>query len=145
MNSLATIIAFVSSVDAIGSGSRAVFAMARDGMFPAWLAVVDARFDVPLRAMSVITLPPMLIILIYIGNTTAFYGFMSVILASVMVLYTIPIALHLFNRLQHRETLGPWNLGKLGPVVNIAALAWSYFLVIVLCFPTINPVTVENM
>ncbi|KAI4859424.1 amino acid transporter [Hypoxylon rubiginosum] len=145
MNSVATIIAFVSAVDAIGSGSRAIFAMARDNMFPSWLAVVDARFDVPVRGMMVITIPPMFIILIYIGNTTAFYGFMSVILASGMVLYTLPIGLHLFNRMQHRATLGPWNLGKLGPFINLAALMWSCFLVIVLCFPTLNPVTVENM
>ncbi|KAI1079805.1 amino acid transporter [Whalleya microplaca] len=145
MNCMATMIAFVSAVDAIGSGSRALFAMARDGMFPKWLAHVDPRFDVPVRAMAVIVFPPMLIILIYIGNTTAFYGFMSGILVSIMGLYAIPIGILLSNRLRNKIEMGPWNLGKLGPFVNIMALMWCSFLMIVLSFPTTNPVTYQNM
>src|SRR5690349_11662283 len=99
MNMTATLIAFVSAVDAMGSGSRVVFALARDFMFPSWLAVVNPRFDVPIRALSVVAVPPMLLILIYIGNTTSFYGFMSRIVGSRIGLYLVPIGLILVNKM----------------------------------------------
>ena len=141
----ATMVAFVSAVDAMGSGARVLFALARDSMFPSWLAVVSPRFDVPLRALALVSLPPMLFILIYIGNTTAFYGFMSGILVSMVALYLVPIALIFVNRLFRQVPFGPYTLGRYGSTINALALLWFGFLFIVLCFPTSNPVTVENM
>lgn len=40
---------------------------------------------------------------------------------------------------------GPWNMGKLGMAVNILALAFCTFLIIFLPFPTVLPVTAQNM
>lgn len=40
---------------------------------------------------------------------------------------------------------GPWTLGKLGIAVNMLAMAFCLFLVIFLPFPTILPVTAQNM
>ncbi|KAH8889175.1 amino acid transporter [Thozetella sp. PMI_491] len=145
LNATATLVAFVSAVDAMGSGARVLFALARDSMFPTWLAVVSPRFDVPIRALFVVTLPPMLLILIYLGNATAFYGFMSGILVSMIIIYLVPISFIFMTRLRKEIAYGPISLGKFGTIINGAALIWFSFVVIALCFPSVNPVTVENM
>jgi choline transport protein len=51
------------------------------------------------------------------------------------------------RRFNHKRPIefGPWNLGKLGIVVNILAMAFCLFLIIFLPFPTILPVTAQNM
>jgi choline transport protein len=38
-----------------------------------------------------------------------------------------------------------FNLGKFGPFVNAIAVSWVFFLDILYCFPTLMPVTAENM
>lgn len=38
-----------------------------------------------------------------------------------------------------------FNLGKLGPFVNGTAVAWVVFLDVLYCFPTVRPVTAQNM
>ena len=38
-----------------------------------------------------------------------------------------------------------FNLGRFGPFVNATAVAWVVFLDILYCFPTVLPVTPQNM
>lgn len=38
-----------------------------------------------------------------------------------------------------------FNLGRLGPVINVTAVAWVVFLNVVYCIPTALPVTPQNM
>ena len=57
----------------------------------------------------------------------------------------IPQAIVLFRG---REKVLPpryFNLGRLGPVVNATAVAWVVFLDVLYCFPTLLPVTPQNM
>ncbi|KAH7013921.1 amino acid/polyamine transporter I [Ilyonectria destructans] len=146
MNSFSTAIAFISCSDALSAGARGLFAMARDGMFPSVLAKVSPRFDVPLNALLVVSIPTSLLSLIYLGNITAFYGFISGTLVAQMLLYSIPIACMLLAKLKSKEPRGPWRMNKMvGSIVNGAGALWAIFLLIVLSFPTALPVTADKM
>lgn len=123
-----------------------MFAMARDGMLPEVLAQVNARFDIPLNALFVVTIPPALLSIIYIGNSTAFYGFISAVLVATMIQYVVPISTMLYRKLFSEPPRGPWRLGRIqGVVVNTIAALWALFLMVVLSLPTTLPTTVETM
>jgi amino acid transporter len=146
LSCFSTVIAFISTADALAAGSRSMFAMSRDGLFPAVLAKVNPRFDIPLNALLVVSIPTALLCLIYLGNETAFYGLISGTLVSTMLLYSVPIALMLLAKLKHTEPRGPWVMNKaLGLVVNTIGSLWAVFLVVILSFPTMLPVTADNM
>jgi len=51
------------------------------------------------------------------------------------------------RRFNHERPIdfGPWSLGKIGLTCNILAIAFCIFLIIFLPFPTILPVTAQNM
>ena len=40
---------------------------------------------------------------------------------------------------------GPFHLGKYGVPLNIVSVIWIAFFSIILCIPTVNPVTPETM
>lgn len=145
MNAIATIVAFQAALDALGSGSRAIFAMSRDGLFPKFLAKVHPKYDVPINALLLQSIPPMLIALIYIGNTTAFYGIMSGVLIIMMLFYCLPISMLLYRRLRGEMPFGPWSMGRVGPFINGLAICWTLFIFVVLSLPTQMPVTSANM
>lgn len=42
-------------------------------------------------------------------------------------------------------TPGPWNLGRFSWYINVWAVVWTFFVSIVFVFPTLLPVTPENM
>lgn len=119
--------------------------MGRDGVFPKILAKVDPHWDVPINALIFCVTPSMLLFLIYVGNTTAFYGFMSGVLLSMMSLYLASIGMQLYKRLKGEAIFGPWMLGRFGVLINTGAVIWISFLVVVLSLPSQRPVTAGNM
>jgi choline transport protein len=146
LNAMATSIAFGAGVDTTGATARTIYAMARDKAFPSFLAKVDTNFDVPIWAMLLAAVPQYIIGLIYIWNSTAFYGIMSGVLVIQMSSYLVPIALHLFwGRRSGTITYGPWNMGRFGWIVDSLSFAWCLFLIVFLSFPLYQPVTAANM
>lgn len=145
LNCISTTMAFVSLVDVFGSASRAVFAMARDGLFPSWFVKVSPRFDIPSNAMWLVGVPSGLFPLVLLGNSTAFYGFISGILVGSMLTYAVPIAMMIVRKFQGTEPRGPWHMGRFGLIVNILAMIWVCFLIVVLSWPSTYPVTQINM
>lgn len=61
--------------------------------------------------------------------------------------YTLPIASFTWYKLTHKDVeYGPWRMNKVfGLLVNVFALCWCLFFVIVLPFPPEMPVTAANM
>ncbi len=135
-------VGFIGGMDLVGSGARTIWAMARDNAFPKCFRTLHPKYNIPHWAILVSTLPLLPLAIIYIWNTTAFYGIISGILITQIPTYLIPIGLHLFSRERH---LGPWNLGKFGRVVNAISVLYLVFLLIFLCFPMQQPVTDKNM
>jgi amino acid transporter len=87
----------------------------------------------------------MLLGLINLGSSSAFLAFVSVGVISLAVSYGIPIAISLFHR--RRDVNGArWTMGSaVGWVVNIIALLWIAFEMILFSMPTVLPVTEVSM
>lgn len=88
----------------------------------------------------------MLINLIPIGSSIAFYAVTSLSTISLYVSYVPPIALLLLRKLEGRHpTYGPWSLGKWGIPINIFALCYALYIIIFLALPPLLPVTGDTM
>lgn len=91
------------------------------------------------------TVVQMLLGLINLGSSSAFLAFVSVGVISLAVSYGIPIAISLFHR--RRDVNGArWTMGStVGWVVNIIALLWIIFEMVLFSMPTVLPVTEVSM
>ncbi|KAK0638342.1 Choline transport protein [Lasiodiplodia hormozganensis] len=145
--SLSTYLAFVGGIDAQGSCARTLWAMARDDAFPAPFRSVHPRWEVPVCCIVVSAVAQLAIGAIYIGNSTAFYGLISGVLALYMLTYAMAIGLHTTAKFGSSRKIeyGPWALGRLSLPLNVVALAWAVFTIVFLCFPLYRPVTAGNM
>lgn len=133
------ITAFVSCVLSLqAAGSRLLYAFARDRMLPgsAWLSKMSTRHSVPANALLVACVIPIVICLyVYmfpeqLPRVTAFavlgiyISFQAVVLAA------------LRQRLRGWKPAGDWNLGSWGMLVNVLALCYGIFAMILLIKPT---------
>jgi len=130
--------AFISCVLSLqAAGSRLLYSFGRDRMLPGsgWLARLSPRHAVPTNALIVVSVVPMLICLfVYwqpdtLARVTAFavlgiyISFQSVVLAA------------LRQRFRGWRPAGLWNLGGWGFAVNVLALAYGIFAMVLLIKP----------
>jgi len=84
--------------------------------------------------------------LINIGSSVAFNAIVSLVVASYLSSYLIPIVLLIRKRIRNEKiNFGPWNLGRWGLAVNIFAAAYTLLTVIFTFFPPSVPVTATTM
>ncbi|KAH9893831.1 amino acid transporter [Xylariomycetidae sp. FL2044] len=144
---LVIVITFFCSVSITVAASRCTWAFARDRALPlsrVWSAI-DARHGTPVYALALTTAVQMLLGLINLGSSSAFLAFVSVGVVSLAVSYGIPIAISLAHR-RREVSSARWNVGKtLGPVVNVLAVAWIAFELVLFSMPTALPVTPVSM
>ncbi|KAF4962587.1 hypothetical protein FSARC_9365 [Fusarium sarcochroum] len=143
-------IAIAATAAGITSTSRTLWAFARDRSTPfdKHLSKVDARLQVPIYAVVVVTVLQMLLGLIYIGNTTAFNAILSMAIIGMYASYAFPIIAMLFarRRLLSANGFGPFKLGRIaGPILNVISLIWIIVVVVFSTFPTTMPVTPQSM
>ncbi|KAL4896380.1 amino acid permease [Aspergillus ambiguus] len=144
---LVLVITLFCSISITVAASRSTWAFARDDALPLarlW-ARVHPRLGVPVGSLALLTLIQMLLGLINLGSSSAFTAFVSVGVIALAVAYAIPIALSL---LQGRRDVAHahWCCGPVvGPVVNVLALAWIAFELILFSMPTALPVTRVSM
>lgn len=83
--------------------------------------------------------------LIQLGSDTAFNVLVSLATLGIMSTYLISIGCVLLKRLRH-EQLPParWSLGRFGAIINLYAVLYSAFIVILCCFPLNLPVTAAS-
>ena len=87
-----------------------------------------------------------LLSLINIGSTTAFNALISLATFALYISYGFPIVLLVIRRFRGQNIeFGPWSMGRFGLFTNLVAIAFCTFLTIFLPFPTIIPVTAQNM
>lgn len=150
MSLMLIMIATAATVGGIASASRTLWAFARDKAVPfdGYFSHIDKRFQVPVRAVVVVTLAQILLGFLYLGNTTAFNAVLSMAIIGIYISYSIPIAYMLISgrkKLSPRE-YGPFKLGGwLGPVLNVVSLLWMTLVIIFSTFPSMQPVTSQNM
>lgn len=84
--------------------------------------------------------------LLNIGSTTALTAMFALTTSTLYVSYLIPIVLLVMKRLRKDHiAFGPWTLGRWGLPVNIFAILFGILVCIFVPFPTILPVTAQNM
>lgn len=131
-------------VTAQQAGSRMVFAFSRDQMLPlsqVWCRT-SRRSETPVAAVWLCTGLCVLISLIGLGSHTAVAAIFSICAICHNIAYCVPISYkHLYGTF-HR---GPWHMGHASLAVDIFSLLWSAFVSVVLMFPTMRPVTPENV
>ncbi|KAI4858694.1 putative GABA permease [Hypoxylon rubiginosum] len=146
LNAVSTSVAFAAGFDLWGAASRSLWSMSRDGGLPSRLGKLHPTWNVPVLGNLVLIPPSIVIYMIYIWNTTAFYGIMAGVLVAFQLSYVIPIGLCLFYARWNIELVkGPFNMGRIGWVVNALAFLFGCFMIIFMSFLVYYPVTAANM
>ncbi|KAF4769700.1 hypothetical protein HAV15_012029 [Penicillium sp. str.  len=149
-----TLIAMAANAACVTSTSRTAWAFARDGGLPAsqLFAKVSPTLKVPVYMVLVVGFLQMLLGFIYLGSSTAFNAVLSMAILGMYASYISPIMFMLIYGRRESAPIfrglgsGSFNLGpRWGPVVNIAAILWLIIGMVFSTFPTVEPVTPENM
>lgn len=69
---------------------------------------------------------------------------MSAAVISINVSYGLPLLCRLIW-VRNEMPKGPFNLGKLSIPLNMVSVAWVAFFGVILCVPSVSPVTPETM
>jgi amino acid transporter len=135
------------SISITVAASRATWAFARDDAIPlskVW-ARVNQKLGVPVWSLVLLTVIQMLLGLINLGSSSTFTAFVSVGVIALAVSYAIPIGVSLFHRRievsRARFCCGP----IIGTIVNVIALVWIAFELVLFSMPTALPVTAVSM
>jgi choline transport protein len=84
--------------------------------------------------------------LIYIGSSTAYNAIISLSSLGLHISYVIPILFIALRKVHGpRLAYGPYSLGRWGIPVNVFALVYLGFIIIWMPFPTMRPITRDNM
>jgi amino acid transporter len=131
--------AFLSCVLSLqAAASRLLFSFARDGMIPGhkWLAKVSPRSKVPVNALIVAcTIPVILCLIIFVGPDQLLTQITAFAVLGIYVAFQSVVLASLRQRTKGWKPAGPFNLGKAGIVVNIVALAYGIFAMVLLAWP----------
>ncbi|KEQ97355.1 hypothetical protein AUEXF2481DRAFT_593059 [Aureobasidium subglaciale EXF-2481] len=144
---LVLLITLFCSISITTAASRCTWAVSRDAAVPfaGTFAKVNDKLGVPLNAIFLVTLIQMLLGLINLGSSSAFTAFVSVGVIALAVSYAIPIIMSLLSWRKEVNTAN-WTLGNgIGYGVNVIAVAWIGFELILFSMPGALPVTEVSM
>lgn len=97
---------------------------------------MNRKYDMPFNAIYLSTLISIILSLVSLGSSLAFSIITSLSLLALMSTYSLSIGCVLLRRLR-----GPalpharWSLGRWGLPVNLLAVVYSAFIVLMSCFP----------
>ncbi|XAS73299.1 amino acid permease [Micrococcaceae bacterium Sec5.1] len=133
------ITAFLSCVLSLqAAASRLIFSFARDGMMPGhrWLSKVSGTAKVPTNALIVAcSIPLLLCIIIYLGSDGLLTQVTSFAVLGIYVAFQSVVLASLRQRIKGWRPAGPFSLGAAGFVINVAALAYGVFAMVLLALP----------
>lgn len=130
------------SISITVAASRCTWAFARDDAIPGakLFSTVNEKLKVPVWSLVLVTIVQMLLGLINLGSSQAFTAFVSVGVIALAVSYAIPIAISLLWNKRREVNQAKWNCGPvIGPIVNVVALVWIAFEVVLFSMPTTLP------
>ncbi|KAM7200200.1 amino acid permease [Naviculisporaceae sp. PSN 640] len=132
------------AIPGLQSGSRTVFALARDDLLPfsSLLRQISPRSQTPVAAVWIYALVEIIVNLLGLASSTAISAVFNVCTVTLNLSYIIPL---ICKMLYGRFDRGPWNLGRWSTPINVVAVAWNGFMAVIFFFPTVLPVTRENM
>lgn len=133
------------AIPGLQSGSRTVFAFARDDLLPlsrVWRRM-SRRSATPVAAVWLYAALEIAVNLLGLVSDTAIGAVFNVCTVALNVSYLVPI---LCKLLYGRFEGGPWRLAKgWSLVVNVVAVGWNLFMGVVFFLPVRLPVTRENV
>ena len=101
---------------------------------------------IPLNALGLVVVVVVLITLISVGNTAAFFAILSLNTLALYISYLIPMIFFVMAKLRGNHIpYGPFRMGRYGLFVNFFAIAYAIFIAIFLPFPATMPVTAASM
>lgn len=149
LTSLGVIIVMGGANALMATGSRSLFAFARDGGLPfsSVFARVSPRFQVPIYAIVIATVVQMAMVSIYFGTLTGFNTVISIATEGYYLSYAMPLLSRLLAKATGtaRNLDGPFQLGRYGIVLNAIGFIFLLFTAITFNFPTLSPVNSQNM
>ena len=139
-------ILFFAGVGAITAASRCTYAFARDRAIPGhhiW-SRVNKRLDVPVWAVFLTAIINCLLSCIYFGSSAAFNSFTGVCTLCLSTSYGLPVLVSVIRgRRAVRES--SFSLGKYGLLINLVAIGWIGFSIVIFCMPVAIPVDASTM
>ncbi|KAI9706424.1 MAG: hypothetical protein M1836_003429 [Candelina mexicana] len=150
LSSLVTVIVLVCSSGMIATGSRSVYAFARDHGLPFSnvFSRVEPKKQVPIYAILLTAASQVALNSIYLGTTNGFNTIISISTEGFYLSYAMPLLMRIITRFngQGQELHGPFRLSPTtGLTLNIIGVVFLLFASITFNFPTLNPVTSDNM
>ena len=142
-----TVTAFVSCVLSLqAAGSRLLYSFGRDRMLPgsAWLAHLPARHAVPINALVVVTVVPMVICLYVFWRPDNLARVTAFAVCGIYIAFQAVVLAALRQRLKGWRPAGLWNLGGAGLLVNVLALGYGLFAIYLLIRPGDTGVFVDD-
>ncbi|WP_394554473.1 APC family permease [Agromyces sp. MMS24-JH15] len=134
---IVAVTAFLSCVLSLqAAASRLLYSFARDGMIPGsrWLSKVSAA-KVPVNALIVAcTIPAIIAVLVWI-NAGLLVPVTAFAVLGIYVAFQMVVLASLRQRLRGWKPAGPFTLGRWGLVINIVALAYGVFAMVLLAMP----------
>lgn len=95
------------------------------------------KYDMPFNAVYLSTIISIILSLISLGSSLAFNIIVSLSLLALMSTYSLSIGCVLLRRIRG-PALPParWSLGRWGFPINLLAVVYSSFIVLMSCFPS---------
>ncbi|KAH8599566.1 amino acid/polyamine transporter I [Bisporella sp. PMI_857] len=143
--------ATVAIATAVCSGwiaaGRLVYAFARDGGVPfsTYFVQIDDKRAFPLRATIATVIFVSVYGLIFLASTTAFNSIITSAVLFLTITFAVPQAFVAARGRAKCLPTRPLRLGKFGYLVNVISAAITIPIIVLVCFPPVNPTTTENM
>lgn len=132
------VLAFISCILSLqAAASRLLHSFARDGMLPGshWLAKISPRTQVPTNALLVASILPMLICVVVYVRPESLYQVTAFAVLGIYIAFQSVVLASLRQRVKGWRPAGPFNLGRAGIAVNVAALLYGIFAIYLLLVP----------
>ena len=149
LSSLIVVIVLVCANFLLAEGSRSLFAFARDHGLPfsKLFATVESKRQVPVYAILLACGVQVALNSIYFGTLTGFNTVISIATEGFYLSYAMPLLARILAWCtgDAKDLPGPYSLGRWGIWMNIAGLVFLIFTSITFNFPTLSPVTSQDM
>ncbi|KAL1757075.1 amino acid permease-domain-containing protein [Schizophyllum commune] len=142
--------AFFVVQTALQATSRTVFAFSRDhGLPDAGFFGRNSKYGIPFNAIWICTLVSFIPGLLDLASPIAANAIFSLTAMALDLSYIIPIFLRRVFA-NHPDVMfkpGPFYMGDgfVGVAANVICITWTLFIIVIFSFPTVLPVTAENM
>ncbi|KAK2878144.1 hypothetical protein FQN49_001119 [Arthroderma sp. PD_2] len=147
MWSFAVLVQFFTGCSAMLADTRMAYAFARDDALPfskVW-AKVNPYTLTPVNAVWFVVFFSICLNCIAIGSTETAASIFSITAPALDLSYIGVILAHRLYKDKVKFIEGPFTLGKWGATINWISIAWVLFISVVLFFPPVQPVTLQNM